>query len=309
MDERVGESGMKLLFNKNQGDINGDSEKTSEVSRRKFLKIVGMSAGSVAAVGAGIELIPYRAWADSNPNGWGGNSGVSGMSAATMGSGQEVGNHQWAMVIDLRNCDGCKSCTAACQKAHYLTEDQTWIRVFEMGDSQGNSYFMPRPCMQCENPPCLDVCPVHATFRTDQGVVLVNQGRCIGCRMCMAACPYQARYFNWKAGAKYPDTGVFPTLKFPVPQRLGTVGKCTFCVGNLNHGLMSECASACPMGTIYNGDMITDVAINSMGNTVKLSKFLYDNDAVAYKDENNTHPRVWYIPGHGQNLDTNATTG
>ncbi len=88
------------------------------------------------------------------------------------------------------------------------------------------------------------------------------------------------------------------------PQRLGTVGKCTFCVGNQNHGLLSECASGCPMGTLYNGDLKTDVAVSSMGNTVKLSKFLYDNDVVTFKSTENTHPRVWYILGHGQNLDS-----
>ncbi len=279
------------------------------VNRRKFLKVIGVSAAGVAAAGAGVELISYRAYADNGSNGMGngnGESGVSGMSAAAMANTSSSPTHQWAMVIDLRNCDGCGSCTAACQKAHYLTEDQKWIQVFDMKDTVGNEYFMPRPCMQCENPPCLHVCPVHATFRTDQGVVLVNQGRCIGCRMCMAACPYEARYFNWKSGVNYPKLSVSPTPEFPVPQRLGTVGKCTFCVGNLNSGLLSECAAGCPMGVIYNGDMVTDVAVNGMGTTVKLSKFLYDNDAITYKTDQNTHPRVWYIEGHGQDLDSDT---
>ncbi len=272
----------------------------SKVNRRNFLKIVG------AATAAGtVEMVTYKAYASTNsaPNGWKGTSGVSGSSAASMANTASPPDHQWAMVIDLRSCNGCKSCTAACQKAHYLTEDQTWIDVFTMTDTIGRTYSMPRPCMQCENPPCLHVCPVHATFRTNQGVVLVNQGRCIGCRMCMAACPYQARYFNWNAGVEYPSMPIKPTPEMPVPQRLGTVGKCTFCVGNLNDGLLSECAAGCPMGSIYNGDMKTDVGVNSMGNTIKLSEFLYDNDAVTFKTSQNTHPRVWYIMGHGQNLD------
>lgn len=273
-------------------------------SRRRFLGMFG----AAAVIGTGIELLSYRAYAQGAPssNGWSGNGGMTGSGAATMASTEAPPTHQWAMVIDLRNCDGCKSCTAACQKAHYLTPDQTWIQVFRMANTSGETYYLPRPCMQCENPPCLNVCPVHATFRTDQGVVLVDQNRCIGCRMCMAACPYEARYFNWNSNVSYPPLPVHATPEFPVPQRLGTVGKCTFCVGNLNHGLLSECAAGCPMGAIYNGDLKTDVGVNSMGTTIKLSKFLYDNDAVTFKPEQNTHPRVWYILGHGQDLNANA---
>lgn len=284
----------------------GEASRGEELSRRRFLNIFGAAAGVVAAAGAGVELLSYRAYAQSSADskGMGGTGGMSASEAATMADTAAPPTHQWSMVIDLRSCDGCGSCTAACQKAHYLTPDQTWIQVFAMTDSVGQTYHMPRPCMQCEDPPCLNVCPVHATFRQDQGVVLVDQDRCIGCRMCMAACPYEARYFNWNSNVRYPPLPVQPTPEFPVPQRLGTVGKCTFCVGNLNHGMLSECASGCPMGAIYNGDLKTDVAVNAMGTTVKLSKFLYDNDAVTFKPTQNTHPRVWYILGHGQNLDS-----
>ena len=281
-----------------------------EFSRRRFLSLLGAAAGAAAVIGSGIELLSYRAYAQGLPqtNGWTGNSGVTGSGAATMASSEAPPTHQWAMVIDLSMCNGCKSCTAACQKAHYLTPDQTWIDVFTLTDAEGKTYPMPRPCMQCENPPCLHVCPVHATFRQDQGVVLVDQERCIGCRMCMAACPYQARYFNWNSNVQYPKLSVPPSPEMPVPQRLGTVGKCTFCVGNLNNGLLSECAAGCPMGAIYNGDLKTDVAVNSLGSTVKLSSFLYDNNAVTFKPEQNTHPRVWYIQGDGQDLNDNKAS-
>ncbi len=298
------------------GEAAGDDEK--EFSRRRFLTMLGAAAGAAAAIGSGIELLSYRAYAQSmsmtskggvpDTNNWSGDSGMTGSGAADMASTLAPPTHQWAMVIDLRNCNGCQSCTAACQKAHYLTPDQTWIKVFALTNSVGQTYHMPRPCMQCENPPCLHVCPVHATFRQDQGVVLVNQDRCIGCRMCMAACPYEARYFNWNSNVKYPPLPVQATPEFPVPQREGTVGKCTFCVGNLNHGLLSECAAGCAMGAIYNGDLKTDVGVNSMGTTIKMSTFLYDNDAVTFKPEQNTHPRVWYILGHGQSLSTDTAS-
>ncbi len=278
------------------------------VSRRRFLRLLGAGVGTAAVAGAGFELLSYKAYAASTATSGMSGGSLSGRAAATMADTADPATHQWCMVIDLRYCDGCRSCTAACQKAHALTQEQTWIDVFTMTDSSGGTYHMPRPCMQCENPPCLDVCPVHATWRTDQGVVLVNQGRCIGCRMCMAACPYQARYFNWSSGVVYPTEPVQPTSAFPVPQREGTVGKCTFCVGNLNNGLLSECAAGCPMGVIYNGDLVTDVAVNSQGTTIKLSTFLRNNDAVTFKPQDNTHPRVWYILGHGQNLDSDVTS-
>ena len=82
---------------------------------------------------------------------------------------------EWAMVIDLRKCDGCKACTEACQATHHLPESFEWIKVFEVHDKQGASFFMPRPCFQCENAPCLKVCPVAATYKADGGVILVNQ--------------------------------------------------------------------------------------------------------------------------------------
>src|SRR3970040_2251879 len=105
---------------------------------------------------------------------------------------------QWAMVIGLRKCEGCAHqdkaprCTEGCNAEHFVPEGQQWIRVFEVEEPGGGSYFMPRPCMNCENAPCVNVCPVGATFRNPEGVILVDHARCIGCRLCMAACPYGA---------------------------------------------------------------------------------------------------------------------
>jgi molybdopterin-containing oxidoreductase family iron-sulfur binding subunit len=209
--------------------------------------------------------------------------------------------HQWAMAIDLRSCDGCEKCTVACQSTHYLAEDQTWIKVYKLESETGDTVFMPRPCMQCENAPCLEVCPVGATFRSDEGVILVDQTRCIGCRMCMAACPYEARYFNWSQPPPAPQLLSQPMPEFPVPQQQGTVGKCILCAHYTDHGKLPACVDACPMGALYIGDLVTDVATNGR-ETVKLSQFLRDNDAVRFKEELNTRPRVYYILGHGQDL-------
>ena len=206
---------------------------------------------------------------------------------------------QWAMVIDLRKCDGCRKCTEACQETHHLPQNFEWIKVFQVKDAQGREYNMPRPCFQCENAPCLRVCPVAATFQTRDGVVLVDQDRCIGCRMCMAACPYGARYFNYADPPIATNPFQHPTPEFPVPQQKGTVGKCMFCVHRTKDGELPACVEACGMGALYIGDLVEDVATNGQ-ETVRLSKFIRENDAFRYKEELGTGPRVYYIAGHGQ---------
>lgn len=214
----------------------------------------------------------------------------------------ESASHQWAFVVDLRRCDGCEKCTRACQRAHYLSKDQTWIKVYKMTNAAGQTHTMPRLCMQCENPPCLRVCPVGATYKNGEGVVLVNQSICIGCRTCMAACPYEARYFNWTEPPPAPRLLEEPMPEFPVPQKRGTVGKCILCVHNTDAGKLPVCVEACTMEALWIGDLMADVATNG-SETVKLSSFLRENDAVRYREELGTRPRVWYIPGHGQELD------
>src|SRR5660398_212694 len=132
-------------------------------------------------------------------------------SAATisMASAEKTAEHAWCMVIDLRACDGCKLCTLACQKRHNLRDEQTWINVYEMKDSSGGTFNMPRPCMMCEDPPCMYICPVGANIRTSEGLDLVDTDICIGSRACMAACPYEARYSTWtdplpRSGCRWP---------------------------------------------------------------------------------------------------------
>ena len=251
-----------------------------KVSRRHVL--AGLGTGAMAA---GFVPIAFEAAGASHP-------------AAT--SAQQK-DRQWAMVIDMRKCDGCKKCTVACQETHHLPANFEWIKVFQVKDKQGSEYFMPRPCFQCENAPCLRVCPVAATYRAKDGVVLVDQDRCIGCRMCMAACPYGARYFNY-VDPPVPDKPYAkPTPEFPVSQQKGTVGKCMFCVHYTDGGKLPACVEACNMLALYIGDLVEDVATNGV-ETVRLSQFLRENDAFRYREELNTGPRVYYIAGHGQDL-------
>ena len=211
--------------------------------------------------------------------------------------------HEWAFVIDLRRCDGCEKCKKACVETHHLPEDQNWIQVYEQVSPTGQYYFLPRLCMHCANPPCVRVCPVGATYTNNEGVVLVDQSICIGCRSCMAACPYEARYFNWEDPAAVPSLMDHPMPEFPVPQQKGTVSKCILCVHYADVGRLPACVEACTMGAMYIADKKKDIAVNSEGETVKLSKFLQDNDAIRYKEELGTEPRLYYILGHGQDLD------
>jgi len=256
------------------------------LSRRNLLGTLG-----VAAAGGALTMVSYRDDAQ----------------AATMPKktappkGAKTAGHAWCMVIDLRTCDGCRGCTTACQQRHGLRDEQTWIKVYEMPDSTGGTFHMPRPCMMCEDPPCMYICPVGANIRTPEGLDLVDTDTCIGSRACMAACPYEGRYFNWTDPLPQKRMPMADSPQMPVPQK-GTVGKCVFCADRLPHGELPACVSACPMGVLYIGDLVTDTAVNGIGKTVVLSEFLRVNDAVRYKEELGTNPRVYYILGHGQSL-------
>ncbi|MBI4494050.1 MAG: 4Fe-4S dicluster domain-containing protein [Chloroflexi bacterium] len=256
------------------------AQHSAAVTRRRFLK-------ALAAAGAGGAL---------------GGTIVAERAAAEAPAGGKEAARQWAFVVDMRKCDGCEKCRKSCQKTHYLSVDQKWINVYQMATTTGQKYFMPRLCMHCENAPCLRVCPVGATFKNGEGVVLVDQSICIGCRTCMAACPYEARYFNWSEPPEAP-AGIQQAMpEFPVPQKKGTVGKCILCVHNTEMGKLPACVEACTMEALYIGDLKADVATNGR-ETVKLSKFLRENDAIRFREDLGTRPRVWYILGHGQKLD------
>jgi len=264
-----------------------DGGRRLRLSRRQALLAL---AGAGSALGAGPLLGALAAGDRRRPN--------PGVPAAADEAGVP---RRWAMVIDLRRCDGCKKCTTACQEKHYLPPEQEWIKVYTVRDRTGTEVNIPRLCMHCEDAPCVRVCPVAATFVNRDGLVLVDQEKCIGCRLCMAACPYEARYFNWIEPGVRPPLPTVATPEFPAPQQRGTVGKCVLCIHNISHGELPFCVDACNMHAIYVGDLDADVATNG-AETVRLSTFLSENNAIRLKEELNTRPRVWYIPGHGEDL-------
>src|SRR3970282_637297 len=213
---------------------------------------------------------------------------------------------QWAMVIDLRSCDGCQSvgkppqCTAACIEGHFAPEPMEWIEVFEGDLPGGGTQFIPTPCQQCQNPPCVNVCPVAATFSTPEGTVLIDQDRCIGCRICMAACPYDRRFFNWGKAPVPPEARLADySPERQVPTRRGTVMKCDFCPDMARTGALPYCIQGCPQRAIYYGDLEEDIATNGR-EVVSASRLLSENGAYRLKEDLGTEPRVHYIPGHGE---------
>lgn len=181
----------------------------------------------------------------------------------------------WGMVIDLDRCTGCQACVMACKAENNVAavgakeaargRTISWMQVLTE-ESEERTRFLPRPCLQCDDPPCIKVCPVYATYRNPEGIVAQIYARCIGCRFCMAACPYNAKYFNWlryqrEAPGQNPDVSVRPK---------GVVEKCTFCHHRLQKAreralaerrdlapgeYVPACAETCPSRAITFGDL------------------------------------------------------
>ncbi len=280
------------------------------VSRRRFLQMAG-AAGATAMVGA---TLPAALRDGSGPL----IDGADQLGPEADETPRRL--RKWMMIIDLRRCDGCQSqdtppkCTEACIAGHFGPEPMQWIEVYEhelstehdlspgrrVSHAIAGTRFMPTPCMQCQNPPCVNVCPVGATWSTPEGPVLIDQDRCIGCRMCMAACPYERRFFTW-GEPPIPPEALFieNSPEHQVPLKKGVVAKCDFCPEMARAGRLPFCAQACPQNAIYYGDLEEDIATNGE-EVVKVSHFLAENDAFRQKEELGTRPRVYYIPGHGE---------
>ncbi len=210
---------------------------------------------------------------------------------------QGVPGRKWIMVMDLARCDGCGHCTTACAAMHWIPPDRQYIPVLVMRDAKlAAPYYFPRPCYHCDVPPCTKVCPVNATYKTQDGTVLIDNDRCIGCRFCMAACPYGARSFNWGPPPDSPAQHAAYSPEWGFPRQIGTVEKCDFCPEHAVLGMLPACAANCPMGVIYFGDENEDAVTNSAGETVRLSAFLKDRAAFRELESLGTQPRVYYLP-------------
>ncbi len=263
------------------------------LSRRDAIRRLGLGAAGLAVPAAiGLPTL-MDTWK------------VEQAGAATGPSGRV---RQWGMIIDLRRCDGCQSqdtppqCTLACIEGHLAPEPMEWIEIYEAELAGGGSQFIPTPCQQCQNAPCVSVCPVSATFSTPEGPVLIDQDRCIGCRMCMAACPYDRRFFNWGEPPVPPEALLADySVEHQAPAKKGTVMKCDFCPEMARAGTLPFCVQGCPNDAIYYGDLEEDIATNGR-EVVAFSDYMADNNSYRLKEDLGTQPRVFYIPGHGEDV-------
>ena len=295
-----------------------------DLSRRGFFKTSAMATGAVAATGgiaaAARTCLVRRAGPETTFAALTVNGQVVQATTGPEGSASAEGymvhphghalpptdpavrrglvGRKFVMVIDLARCDGCGACQTACSKMHFIPPSRQYIKVLRMQDADYTApYFFPQPCYQCDNPPCTKVCPVDATFKREDGIVLIDNDRCIGCRFCMAACPYGARSFNWGQPDEPPEAQEQPySPEHGFPRKMGTVEKCDFCPDMAAEGKLPSCAGVCPMGAIYFGDQNEDAVTNGVGETVRFSELIRDNAGYRHLEELNTQPRVYYLP-------------
>jgi Fe-S-cluster-containing dehydrogenase component len=208
-----------------------------------------------------------------------------------------IPGRKFVMVIDLAKCKNVRACIVECQKNHALRPDQEFIKLLLMQDSENSApYWFPKPCYHCDQPPCVKVCPVDATFKRQDGIVLIDNERCIGCKFCVAGCPYSARIFQWKRVEPIPELANFKhDPEKSIPHKTGTVSKCDFCPDMSRLGKLPHCVTACPMGVIYFGDLNEDAVTNGE-ETVRFTDLIRDRAGYRHLEDLGTEPLVYYLP-------------
>lgn len=222
--------------------------------------------------------------------------------------GKPAEERRWSMVIDLQRCIGCEACTVACKAENKTPPGVAYNVVIE---EEVGTYpnvrrrFLSRPCMQCAKPPCVTVCPVSATYRRPDGVVVIDYEECIGCRYCLNACPYGARYF---------DSGEFYTEGTPRVEQyeqtatrdvadelgrewrrvagmesspVGNARKCHYCLHRLENGALPACVVTCLGRARYFGDLSDPDSL--------VARLVADERVGRLKEELGTEPQTYYL--------------
>ncbi|NOY86812.1 MAG: 4Fe-4S dicluster domain-containing protein [Deltaproteobacteria bacterium] len=214
--------------------------------------------------------------------------------------------------LDLSRCIGCRRCVYACVGENNQSRDPQiqWITVlrFKKGDKWVNDlenadkyynpdkvpeegyFYMPTQCQQCENPPCVSACPTQATWKEDDGIIVVDYNWCIGCRYCMAACPYGARHFNW-TGPGIPKDEINTKTHYlgNRPRYHGIVEKCTFCIQRTRNtpGRYPACVEICPVGARKFGNMLDPKS--------EIRYCIENKRIFRLKEDLNTYPKFFYF--------------
>jgi Fe-S-cluster-containing dehydrogenase component len=210
------------------------------------------------------------------------------------------GDQHWGMVIDLNKCIGCEYCLRACTAVNDVKTDKPWNIVVEDRMETGDKFYFSRPCLHCQHAPCVEVCPVKATYVREDGIVIMDYTRCIGCRYCEVACPYDARKFNWQA--RDDENPYVPTWGRPEVERRprGVVEKCTFCVHRIDEGLENHltpgvdleatpaCVNICPVGARIFGDLKDPES--------EIAQVIENIPTIQLREELGTDTSVHYIP-------------
>lgn len=252
-----------------------------KIDRRKFLKMTGMTAVMGFGLRHPLDILGNAQLPESSP----------------------LTARRWGMVIDLKKClkeEGCRACIDACHQAHNVPDfgnpkDEIkwiWKDSFEHAFEDQDYEFIREElrhaptillCNHCDNPPCVKVCPTKATWKREDGIVMMDWHRCIGCRYCMAACPYGSRSFNWR------DPRPFLTdIKRDFPTRMkGVVEKCTFCEERLTKGELPVCVEKCKPRALSFGDL------DDPESTVR--RLLDSSFSIRRKSGLGTRPDVYYL--------------
>ncbi|MEF3254690.1 MAG: 4Fe-4S dicluster domain-containing protein [Deferribacterales bacterium] len=225
---------------------------------------------------------------------------------------------KWGMLIDLRKCVGCHACTVGCISENVLPPQVIYRPVFETENGKYPNIkrnFIPRPCQQCDNPPCVAACPNKgkATFKDKNGVVVINYTKCIGCGQCVPACPYKARSMDkgkfytentpalqpYETRVSYEYGGEWKRENFNLPA--GNARKCHFCVNRLAEGMLPMCVTTCIGRANYFGDLNDpeSLIVKKMkeNKTVTMQKVTDDTPKTgnAVFGPSKTKPSVFYI--------------
>lgn len=216
--------------------------------------------------------------------------------------------------LDLSRCIGCRRCVHACVAENNQSRDPQvqWISVlrFKKGDKwidlensekyynpsqvpEPGHFYMPVQCQQCENPPCVRACPTKATWKEPDGIVVIDYNWCIGCRYCMAACPYGARRFNW-GEPNIPQKELNPNTHYlgNRPRYKGVVEKCTFCIQRVRDGRYPACVEVCPVGARKFGNLLDPES--------EIRYAIEHKRVFRLKEDLNTNPKFYYFFAYGR---------